>query len=220
MEKLELVSRKLCPFVQRAAIVLNHKNANYKITYVDLEKPPEWFNEISPLKKVPLLKIGENDVLFESAVICEYIDDVTPSSIRPENALQLAYNRAWIEFGSTCIIDQYLLLLKKTEQEFKEQADQIADKLRLVENKLDSLPFFNGETFSLVDATYAPLFIRYEIINNIIPIYTTLDFKKLSTWSKSLLELSAVQTSKESDFNTQYINKIKNFDGYLSSRIR
>ncbi len=77
--------------MQRAAIVLNHKNTNYKITYVDLEKPPEWFNEISPLKKVPLLKIGENDVLFESAVICEYIDDVTPNSIRPENALQLAY---------------------------------------------------------------------------------------------------------------------------------
>ena len=101
MEKLELVSSKLCPFVQRAVIVLNHKNANYKITYVDLENPPDWFNKISPLKKVPLLKIGESDVLFESAVICEYIDDVTPSNIRPENALQLAYNRAWIEFGST-----------------------------------------------------------------------------------------------------------------------
>ncbi len=220
MEKLELVSRRLCPFAQRAAIVLNHKNANYKITYVDLENPPDWFNKISPLKKVPLLKIGENNVLFESAVICEYIDDVTPSNIRPENALQLAFNRAWIEFGSTCIIDQYMLLLKKTEQEFKEQADQIVNKLRLVENKLESLPFFNGETFSLVDATYAPLFIRYEIINKIIPIYTTLDFKKLSTWSKSLLELSFVKTSKESDFNTQYINKIKNFDGYLSLNVR
>ncbi len=220
MEKLELVSSKLCPFVQRAVIVLNHKKVDYKVTYVDLENPPDWFNKISPLKKVPLLKIGENDVLFESAVICEYIDDVTPSSLRPENVLQLAYNRAWIEFGSTCIIDQYLLLLKKTEQEFKDQADQILAKLRLVENQLDCLPFFNGETFSLVDATYAPLFIRYEIINNIIPIYTMLDFKKLSTWSKSLLELNAVQTSKESDFNTQYISKIKNFDGYLSANIR
>ena len=206
--------------VQRAVIILNHKKVDYKVTYVDLENPPDWFNKISPLKKVPLLKIGENVVLFESAVICEYIDDVTPSSLRPENVLQLAYNRAWIEFGSTCIIDQYLLLLKKTEQEFKDQADQIVAKLRLVENKLDCLPFFNGETFSLVDATYAPLFIRYEIINNIIPIYTMLDFKKLSTWSKSLLELNAVQTSKESDFNTQYISKIKNFDGYLSANIR
>lgn len=219
MEELELISLKLCPFVQRAVIVLNHKNINYKITNVDLESPPEWFNKISPSKKVPLLKIGEKDILFESAVICEYIDDVTPVKLRPENPLQLAYNRAWIEFGSTCIIDQYMLLLKKTEKEFKEQADQIVSKLQLVENILNNQPFFNGELFSLVDATYAPLFIRHEIINNIIPIFNSQNFKKLSSWSDAILNLNAVQESIESDFPTQYKDKITGFDGYLSSHI-
>ena len=219
MEELELISLKLCPFVQRAVIVLNHKNINYKITNVDLESPPGWFNKISPLKKVPLLKIGEKDVLFESAVICEYLDDVTPVKLRPENPLQLAYNRAWIEFGSTCIVDQYMLLLKKTEKEFEEQADQIISKLHLVENALDNQPFFNGEQFSLVDATYAPLLIRYEIINNIFPIFDSQSLKKLSSWSDAVLGLSAVQESIEPDFLTRYKDKIAGFDGYLSSHI-
>lgn len=219
MEELELISLKLCPFVQRAVIVLNHKNINYKITHVDLENPPGWFNKISPLKKVPLLKIGEKDVLFESAVICEYIDDVAPIKLRPENPLQLAYNRAWIEFGSTCLVDQYMLLLKKTEKEFKEQADQIISRLHLVENTLNNQPFFNGEQFSLVDAAYAPLLIRYEIINNIIPIFNSQSFKKLSSWSDTILGSSAVQESIESDFPTQYKDQITGFDGYLSSHI-
>ena len=210
---------KLCPFVQRAVIVLNHKNIDYKVTNVDLEDPPGWFNKISPLKKVPLLKIGENDILFESAVICEYIDDVTPVKLRPDNPLQLAYNRAWIEFGSTCIIDQYMLLLKKTEKEFEEQAEQIISKLQLVENTLNNQPFFNGEQFSLVDATYAPLLIRYEVINNIIPIFDSQSFKNLSGWSDAILGSSAVQESVEPDFLTQYKDKITGFDGYLSSHI-
>ena len=219
MEELELISLKLCPFVQRAVIVLNHKNINYKITDVDLENPPVWFNKISPLKKVPLLKVGEKDILFESAVICEYLDDVTPVKLRPENPLQLAYNRAWIEFGSTCIVDQYMLLLKKTEKEFEEQADQIVSKLHLVENALDNQPFFNGEQFSLVDAAYAPLLIRYEIINSIFPVFDSQSFKKLSGWSDAVLGLSAVQESIEPDFLTEYKDKIAGFDGYLSSHI-
>ena len=35
-----------------------------------------------------------------------------------------------------------MLLFKKTEQEFKEQADQIVSKLQLVENTLNNQPFF------------------------------------------------------------------------------
>ncbi|MDE0411786.1 MAG: glutathione S-transferase N-terminal domain-containing protein, partial [Gammaproteobacteria bacterium] len=51
---LELVSFNVCPFVQRSVITLNYKNCDYKITFIDLNDPPEWFLEISPLGKVPV----------------------------------------------------------------------------------------------------------------------------------------------------------------------
>ncbi|HHT00269.1 MAG TPA: glutathione S-transferase family protein, partial [Thiomicrospira sp.] len=60
--KLDLISFKLCPFVQRAVIVLKKKNIDFDITYIDLNNPPEWFKELSPLGQVPVLKVG-NDVL-------------------------------------------------------------------------------------------------------------------------------------------------------------
>jgi len=70
---LKLVSFKACPFVQRVAITLENKGIEYDIEYIDLANPPEWFIAISPLKKVPLL-IVDGAVIFESAVINEYID--------------------------------------------------------------------------------------------------------------------------------------------------
>ena len=94
---LELISFKVCPYVQRSVITLNHKNCDYKITFIDIMNPPDWFLKLSPLGKIPILKVNGKEVLFESAVINEYIDDVTPGTLKPDDPLTLAKNRAWIE---------------------------------------------------------------------------------------------------------------------------
>ena len=91
---LELVSFNVCSFVQRSIITLNHKNCDYTITFIDLSDPPDWFLEISPLGRVPLLKVDDTEMLFESAVINEFIDDITPGTLKPSDPLTLAKNRA------------------------------------------------------------------------------------------------------------------------------
>ncbi|MDX5334434.1 MAG: glutathione S-transferase N-terminal domain-containing protein, partial [Gammaproteobacteria bacterium] len=40
---MQLVSFKLCPFVQRSVITLIEKGVDYDITYIDLAEPPDWF---------------------------------------------------------------------------------------------------------------------------------------------------------------------------------
>ena len=52
--QLHLISFKTCPFVQRAVITLKHKQIDYDITFIDLADPPDWFIELSPLKKVTI----------------------------------------------------------------------------------------------------------------------------------------------------------------------
>ncbi len=61
--KPKLVSFKLCPFVQKAVIVLLQKQIDYDIEYIDLAAPPDWFLEISPFGKVPILIMGD-DAIF------------------------------------------------------------------------------------------------------------------------------------------------------------
>lgn len=55
---ITLVSFALCPYVQRAAIVLAEKNVPFTRIDVDLDDKPDWFRAISPLGKVPLLQIA------------------------------------------------------------------------------------------------------------------------------------------------------------------
>src|SRR5262245_29286051 len=97
-----LVSHHLCPYVQRAAISFAEKGAAFERVYVDLADKPGWFTAISPLGKVPLLKI-DDAVIFESAVILEYLEDTIEPRLHPVDTLARADHRAWIEFGSAIL---------------------------------------------------------------------------------------------------------------------
>ena len=77
MSDLVLVSHTLCPYVQRAMIVLAEKQADHQRIYIDLKDKPAWFREISPLGKVPVL-IVDKEPVFESAVICEFPATTAP----------------------------------------------------------------------------------------------------------------------------------------------
>ena len=100
--KPKLVSFKLCPFVQKAVIVLKLKKIDYDIEYIDLAAPPDWFLKISPFGKVPVL-IMDEDIIFESSVIIEFLEEAFPNKLHPADLIQRAKNRSWIEFASPCL---------------------------------------------------------------------------------------------------------------------
>ena len=86
MSRLELISHHLCPYVQRASIALDEKGVAFERTNVDLSAKPDWFRAISPLGKVPLLRV-DGEVLFESAAICEYLDETATPALHPKDPL-------------------------------------------------------------------------------------------------------------------------------------
>jgi glutathione S-transferase len=86
---IKLVSFKLCPFVQRAVILLEEKAVAYTLEYKELDDPPEWFRQRSLFGKVPLMHV-DDEVLFESAVILDYLDEVYPPRLHPHPPLRRA----------------------------------------------------------------------------------------------------------------------------------
>ena len=215
--KLELISFNVCPYVQRSVITLNYKNCEYDITFIDLNNPPDWFSKISPLGKVPVLKVDDKEILFESAVINEFIDDVTPGTLKPTDPLTLAKNRAWIEYGGTCLADLYMIADHNDEADMRKQMYECTTRLQRVEDILGNSTFFNGDELSLIDAAYAPLLIRLDFMNEILNLLDWENLPKLKTWRDNLLNLDAVQKSIVDDFEIHYINKIKGQNGYLGS---
>jgi hypothetical protein len=148
--KLELISTRRCPFVQRSVITLNYKNIEHKMTFIDLDDPPAWFNEISPLGKVPVLRVDNDAVIFESAVINEFLDDITPGQLHPTDPLQRAINKSWIEFGGNCCSLTFQLMVAPDKQSYDAIVADLSASLGQVENALVQEPYFNGENFSLI----------------------------------------------------------------------
>lgn len=215
--RLELISFKLCPFVQRSVITLLHKNAPFDITYIELAEPPAWFLEISPFGKVPALRVDDDTVLFESAIINEFIDDVTPDSLSPEDPLLRARNRGWIQFGEQCIVDQYQLTTAKDEETWDEVLERAHRNLAKVEAILGDGPYFNGAELSLVDAAYAPLFMRYALLREHADLMPAEDFPRLRAWSDALLALPEVHKSVVDDFPELFADYLREHGDYAAN---
>jgi glutathione S-transferase len=166
MARFTLVSHHLCPYVQRAAITLAEKTVDHERVAVDLSAKPDWFTAISPLGKVPLLKVGER-VLFESAVICEYLDEVTPGSLHPEDPLEKAEHRAWIEFASAMLNAIGGFYNAPDAAAFEDKRTAMAAMAGRLEAALGPGPYFAGARFHLVDAAFGPVFRYFDVFDRI-----------------------------------------------------
>jgi glutathione S-transferase len=214
--KPELISFKICPFVQRSVIVLKEKGVDYDITYINLKEPPAWFKEISPLGKVPVLKVGD-EAVFESAVIMEYLDEVNPPSLHPSDPLHKAHNRAWIEFASTLFMCQFNMVMAQEKEACDNAEQELRDKLALVNEQVKG-PLFNGEAFSLVDAAYAPLFMRIALLEQWSPMGLLDSMPKMQAWSEHLLARPSVVNSVVDELPQLYRGHLSSSGGYGAKR--
>jgi len=211
---IELISYKLCPFVQRSVITLLEKKVKFNISYIDLDEPPQWFLQLSPLGKVPLLRVGET-ALFESAVINEYLDEMTPPSLHPSDPLQKAQNRSWIEFASVLLGHTYRLMTTEDESTYKQETEGLREKFSLLEAQLGQGPYFNGPQLSLIDCAFAPLFKHIASIDNAHPLNLYNNHPKIDAWQSALLSRPAVQSSVVEDYDALYTAYLQQANGYV-----
>src|SRR5947207_11530845 len=162
-KSLRLISHKLCPYVQRAVIVATEKDIPFHRIDIDLANKPDWFLDISPTGKVPLLEVTEHDgstrIIFESAVIAEYLDEIAGQRLLPADPLDRARERAWVEYGAQGLADIYRLYTAPDEARFETERKAVVAKLYRLEDEVVG-PWFGGDRIGLVDAAFGPVF-RY-----------------------------------------------------------
>ena len=200
---LKLISHKLCPYVQRAVIALTEKGVPFERIDIDLANKPDWFLKLSPLGKVPVLVVmhqGREVALFESSVICEYIEEVFPETkLHPQDPLRRAEHRAWMEFGSAILADLWGLETTTDPQLFESKRQAIAAKFARVEAALGDGPFFAGDRFSLVDAVFAPIFRYFDVFDGLADLAIFADTPKVRTWRAQLAKRPSVRGAVSSD---------------------
>lgn len=215
-KELKLISFNICPFVQRSVIALNEKKVDFEITHIDLSNPPEWFKDISPLGKVPVLQVG-GQVVFESAVILEYLDEIHTPQLHPTDPLVKATHRSWMEFCSDLVMTQYGMFSAKDQQGFEEKRVKLKEGLHRLDTVVDkSGPFFAGEEFALVDTVYAPLFMRLNIVEAMKPLELDIS-ERIQMWADALLARESVKKSVGDDFESNFKKYFQGQEGYLFS---
>lgn len=214
---LTLISFPLCPYVQRASILLDEKGIAFTRKDIDLANKPDWFMALSPTGKVPLLLVGD-EVLFESSVICEYLDETTQPRLHPEDPLQRARHRAWMEVGSALLGVMWSFYTTRDETALQDKAEDIRRRLAGIERQLAEGPYFAGPAFSMVDAVFAPIF-RYFPVFEMAGFDFLSAYPKTKQWREALLARPSVQKAVRADFQAGLIEHIRHQQSLLGQRL-
>lgn len=211
MPTFELISNPLCPYTQRAAIQLAEKGIDYQRVYIDMANKPEWFLRVSPLGKVPLLRVGDT-VIFETAVICEYIEETEPAvPLHPAVPLERARHRSWAEFASAIIADVFAFYMAPDAAAFERKGGDLQARFRWLERHLEDEPYFAGARFSLVDAAFAPIFRLFDTFDRIGEFGIFKGLEHVPAYRAALADRASVRQAVVSDY-------AEIFRRYLSER--
>lgn len=107
--------------------------------------------------------------MFESVVICEYLDETQGgAAMYPADALSRARHRAWIEFATQTFAEAWQFLHARDSGTADAKRTAFRERLGKLESEMGMGPFFAGAAFGMVNAVYAPLFRYFGIIDGTV----------------------------------------------------
>ncbi len=168
------------------------------IEYVDPRENPgqEAYKKINPTGKVPALETDDGQLIAESEVINEYLEDKFPgTALMPSDAEGKAAVRAITRYHDLYIDPPARACFAKLfGQDLSDEF--IAEKMTELNNNLDQLeasisdgPWLTGANFTLADAAVAPtLFLHDHLLPNFGSKKPFEGRPKLSAWWQRIQE--------------------------------
>jgi len=199
-------------------IALRAKNIEFDVTYINLQDKPDWFLEISPHGKVPVLKVDDS-ILFESNAIAEYLDETVAPRLHPEDPLQRARHRAWTDFIPDFASALNSINYAPTREAMEKAVADAPKRIARIEQALTDFkepggPYFGGAKICLVDAAYAPFFQRFAIVEGILRTGVFKDFPLVQAWSDTLLNDELVTGAVADVFEAEYYKAMERRNGW------
>jgi glutathione S-transferase len=170
---LNLIAALTSPFARKVRIALAEKKFEYQLTVLSPWGPDNPVQAWNPLGKVPVLVLDDGTVIFDSRVIVEYLDTVSPvSRLIPEPTRQrIAVKRteALADGISDALLTMVLEKRRPAPQQSKEWIERQAQKINagvaVLAEELGERIWCNGEAYSLADiavgCTLGYLDLRY-----------------------------------------------------------
>ena len=159
---MKLIGAITSPYVRKVRIVMAEKKLDYQLLHEEVWSTQTQISEFNPLGKVPCLIMEGGEALFDSRVIVEYLDTLSPvGKLIPSSGRERAEVKTW-EALSDGVLDACILArLEQTwagrsEQErskawIERQMGKVTTSLAAMEKGLSDKPFCCGIHLSLAD---------------------------------------------------------------------
>lgn len=181
---LVIYGSPISPFVRKVAGLCIAKDVDYEVEAVNVFDPPAWFRDISPMKRIPVLRdrsVAEEGVagtIPDSSAICAYIEKKHPApALYPQEPMAYAEALFIEEFADTSlamagglgIFRPIFFAISKGEAPGLEKArdawaNQLPPIFDILEQRLDGRAFFAGDALSIADITVACVLMQISLV--------------------------------------------------------
>ncbi|MEA3120352.1 MAG: glutathione S-transferase [Paraburkholderia sp.] len=159
---MKLIGSLASPYVRKARIVLAEKKMDYQLVLEDVWAPDTTIYTINPVGKVPCLLMEDGEVVFDSRVICEYADTLSPvGKLIPQSGRERVEVRCWEALADGVLDAAVLIRLENTQRDEGQRSEAwIVRQRRKIEAGLDAMsqrlagmPWCANNHFSLADVS-------------------------------------------------------------------
>ena len=156
---MKLLGSFASPYTRKVRVVLAEKRIECDLELVDVQPIDNPFNAHNPLGKIPALLLDDGTALYDSRVIVEFLDAVSPiSRLIPDDTRPRAAVRRW-EALADGVLDAGLLVRYESLRDKRERSSAWTDKqlarvrrgLQQMSGELAERAFCHGERYSLAD---------------------------------------------------------------------
>ena len=157
---MKLYGTHTSPYVRKVRIVLAEKKLDYQFVIEDVSAAETKIQEVNPLGKVPCLEMEDGSVLYDSRVIVEYLDTLTPvGKLIPPSGRERSEIKCWEALADGVLDAAILARLEETKRPAKQQSPEwirhqlgkVDAGLETMSTDLGDLPYCNGNQYTLAD---------------------------------------------------------------------
>lgn len=158
---MKLIGSIASPYVRKVRIVLAEKKLDCEFVLEDVWSADSTVQQSNPLGKVPCLVMEDGSAMFDSAVIAEYLDTLTPvGKLLPANSSrERAAVKCWEALADGVLDAAVLVRLEKTRRPPEQQSPDWIERqmgkvqagLKAMSSDLGDKPFCAGNHFTLAD---------------------------------------------------------------------
>lgn len=159
-KNIRLLGSLASPYVRKVRIVMAEKRIDYQFDLEDVWSADSRIVDSNPLAKVPCLIMEDGGAVFDSRVIVEYLDTMTPlAKLIPATGRERAEVRTWEALADGIMDAAILVRLEKTQRPPEQQSakwigrqmDKIDAGLAAMSSGLAEKPWCNGNGYTLAD---------------------------------------------------------------------